>query len=272
MIVAAMRSRLASCSRVVSVVAIASACAGSGGLNARAAAPAMHHPTMPTSGELGHDVGTLSCQAPLPTGGTFGVVAATAGRPFFVSPCLSSEYAWASALTDKPQFYFNLANPGRKSKHWGHGGPKACRKKQQQVKYDAGCAFDYGYRAAATALNYTKRRGSTGHGRWWLDVETDNTWGTSRAGLTANIADIRGAVTFLRAQPKISVGIYTETTWWNIITDDSSKFSGVAVWGGGADTRHHAKLNCRQHSITGGPALLVQWIDRVHSIDNDLAC
>jgi hypothetical protein len=66
------------------------------------------------------------------------------------------------------------------------------------------------------------------------------------------------------------VGIYTETSWWQIITADSRRFARSPVWGGGAGSRHNAHKNCRPHSITGGRALLAQWI--VGNVDHDLAC
>jgi GH25 family lysozyme M1 (1,4-beta-N-acetylmuramidase) len=112
--------------------------------------------------------------------------------------------------------------------------------------------------------------GSNGYGRWWLDVEVDNTWGHSRAGIAANKAVIRGALHYLRRRPHTTVGIYTETSWWQIITADSRRFAGTPVWGGGANSRHNARRNCRKHSITGARAVLAQWI--VGSVDHDLAC
>jgi hypothetical protein len=234
-----------------------------GGGNPAAAA---HRLPMP-AGTLGHDVGSVSCQDPLPTGGDFGIVGATAGRPFFRSGCLAAEYAWASGFPYRPEYYINLADPGHKSSHWGHGGPRRCHR---QTKYDVGCAFDYGYTAAAAALRYVQAVGSTGRGRWWLDVEIDNTWGTSRAGIAANIAVIDGALHYLRSQTHTGVGIYTETTWWSLITHSTRQFSHLAVWGGGAGSKRNAKHNCRKHSITGGPALLAQWI--AGGVDNDVAC
>lgn len=215
----------------------------------------------------GYDVGDLSCSTALPSGGSFAVVGTTAGRPFHRSPCLDTEYAWAKSLSFWPQLYLNLADPGRKSSHWGHGGPKRCHRR---IKNDAGCAYDYGYEAAATAWGYAQAAGAAGRGRWWLDVEIDNTWGTGRAGVAANVADIRGALRYLRRRAHATVGIYTETTWWQTITGGSRRFAHTPVWGGGADNRRNAKRNCRAHSITGGRALLAQWI--VGDVDHDLAC
>ncbi|HTW19264.1 MAG TPA: hypothetical protein VME70_03510 [Mycobacteriales bacterium] len=220
----------------------------------------------PRPGAVGYDVGDASCGSALPSGGAFGVVGATAGKPFHPSPCLAAEYAWARSLTYSPQYYVNLADPGHKSSHWGKGGPKVCHRKP---KYDVGCAYDYGVETAQTALGYVRATGSSGKGRWWLDVEPDNSWGVSRAGIAANIADIQGALHFLRKHPHISAGIYTETVWWVEIADDI-RMSHTTVWGGGANSKHHARENCKKHSITGGPALLAQWI--VGTTDHDIAC
>ena len=226
----------------------------------------LHQRGFPTSGAVGYDVGDSSCSTTLPTGGSFAVVAATAGKPFHPSTCLAAEYAWAKTLTYRPQYYINLADPGHRSSHWGGSGPRTCHRKP---KYDVGCAYDYGVKTAATALQYVKAAGSNGQGRWWLDVEPDNTWGTGRAGIAANIADIQGALHYLRTRSHISAGIYTETTWWFQITD-GARMSRTAVWGGGANSKHHARQNCLLHSITGGRALLAQWI--TGTVDHDLAC
>jgi hypothetical protein len=100
-------------------------------------------------------------------------------------------------------------------------------------------------------------------------VEIDNTWGRGRAGIAANIADIRGARHYLRRHLHVTVGVYTETAWWQQITH-GARMRHVPVWGGGADSLRHARHNCRSRSITGAPALLAQWI--VGTVDHDLAC
>lgn len=221
----------------------------------------------PPAGTLGYDVGSESCSSQLPSGGSFGIVAVTAGRPYYVSPCLASEYQWASGQTYRPQYYVNLADPGHRSAHWNRGGPRAC---DPTPRYDVGCAYDYGYMAAADAWNDTQAEQATGGRRWWLDVETDNTWGVTRNGIKANVAVIRGALRYLAVRQGARTGIYTETEWWDFITGGSTSFSSVPVWGGGADSKRHAEANCRPHSITGGPALLAQWISG--GTDHDISC
>ncbi len=221
----------------------------------------------PPSGAVGRDVGHQSCSRPLATDVSFGVIGTTAGRPYFPSPCLSAEYAWAKSLRYPPQYYLNLANPGHKSPRWGQGGPRAC---DPQPKYDVGCAYDYGLRAAKAAWGFVAAVGAPGPGRWWVDVETDNTWAYSAKGQAANRAIIRGALGYLRHRHHVGAGIYTETLWWWAITGGSTKFANTPVWGGGAGSKRNARRNCKPHSITGGPALMAQWIR--HGIDHDIAC
>jgi hypothetical protein len=237
-------------------------------LTSSSAAGAASHKTLPRHGAVGYDVGAQSCGSALPRGGRFAVIAATAGKPFHPSRCLRSEYAWASAMTYRPQYYLNAADPGHKSAHWGKGGPRACHR---APKYDAGCAYDYGVRSAEAALHDVRTAGSTGQGRWWIDVETDNSWGSGRAGIAANVAAISGALHYLRTRPHTSAGVYTETGWWDTITN-GARMPHTAVWGGGADTKHRALQNCRAHSITGGRALMVQWFTGTTHVDHDYAC
>jgi hypothetical protein len=220
----------------------------------------------PPSGAIGRDVGWQSCAQPLATDVSFGVIGTTAGKPYFPSPCLSAEYAWASSLTYAPQYYMNLANPGHESPNWGRGGPRAC---DRGPKYDPGCAYNYGYRAAAAAWGYVSAVGTPGKGRWWLDVETDNTWAYSSKGVAANRAIIRGALDHLRHNRHVKTGVYTQTVWWALITG-GVRMSKTPVWGGGAGSKRNARHNCKPVSITGGPALMAQWIR--HGIDKNIIC
>ncbi|HVW80644.1 MAG TPA: hypothetical protein VHB69_06880 [Mycobacteriales bacterium] len=248
--------------RLVSLVLLG-ALAGSGSVPMNAAARTGGNPP---SGAIGRDVGFQSCSQPLATDVSFGVVGVNAGRPYFPSSCLSLEYTWATSLTYRPQYYMNLANPGRKSPNWGQGGPRGC---DRTPKYDAGCGYDYGWRAAKAAWGYVAAVGAPGRGRWWVDVETDNTWAYSSKGIAANRMIIRGAVNYLRHKRHVTVGVYTQTIWWALITG-GARFSKTPVWGGGAGSKRNARSNCKPVSITGGPALMAQWIR--HGVDHDIIC
>ncbi len=222
----------------------------------------------------GTDVSS-SCSGSLTSGARFAVVQATNGKPYStVDPsCFATELAAAARLPGAPEFYLNLADPGKASAgHWNDGGPKACHVAKN---YDLGCAYDYGYQAAKQAVGFAASQGAASGSRWWVDVETDNSWGNRHltdppAHAEANIADIQGALHYLGAHG-YPAGVYTETAWWNPITGGSKRLSNVPVWGGGADSAANARANCKQVSITGGPALLSQWFVK-RSVDHDVAC
>jgi hypothetical protein len=216
-----------------------------------------------------------SCSSPLSSDATFAVIRATNGQPFHSAnpTCFSSETNEARQLPAAPQYYLNLADPGRASKsHWDHGGPTACHVAHD---YDLGCAYDYGYLAAKHAVGFAKQHEMAAGSRWWLDVEIGNSWGSRHlkqpGHQAANAADIQGALHYLRSQG-LPAGVYTETVWWDAITGSPRGFSRVPVWGGGAGSLANARANCKQVSITGGPALLAQWFTKDSFVDHDVAC
>jgi hypothetical protein len=224
-------------------------------------------------GATANGVDVSSCSSDVSSGATFAVVRATNGLPYNSSDatCFGTEVTQAQNLAAAPEFYMNLADPGRASKgHWNDGGPKACHVAHN---YEAGCAFDYGYKAAEQAVGFARAHGMATGNRWWVDVETDNTWGSTTgapAHLAANVADIQGALRYF-ATHGFPAGIYTETAWWTAITGSSKDFSRTPVWGGGAGSAKNARANCKSVSITGGPALLAQWFTDTHA-DNDVSC
>jgi hypothetical protein len=222
--------------------------------------------------DLSASAGT--CASPLPTSAAFAVIGANDGQPFSSSnaTCFTTEAAEAKQLAAAPEFYMNLADPGKASAgHWHKGGPEVCHVAHD---YDLGCAYDYGYEAAKQAVTFASSHGMLADSRWWLDIETANSWGSHNVHapghLAANVADIHGALHYLATQ-HLPAGIYTETAWWSAITGSATGFSQVPVWGGGAGSRTAARTNCKQVSITGGPALLTQWFTNVLD-DHDVAC
>jgi hypothetical protein len=225
-------------------------------------------------GATASGVDVSGCGAGLSAATTFAVIRATNGLPYHFSDpqCFGAQVAQAQGLRAAPQFYMNLADPGRASKqHWNHGGPKACHVAHN---HDAGCAYDYGYLAAEQAVGFAQAHGMAAGSRWWVDVETDNSWGgklDAPAHHAANVADIKGALRYL-ATHGFPAGIYTETAWWSPITGSPSTFSQVPVWGGGAGSAKNARANCKAVSITGGPALLAQWFRTQGGVDHDVAC
>jgi hypothetical protein len=226
-----------------------------------------------TAGGADLNAGSGECAGALPAGIGFAVIRATDGQPYGSADpaCFGVETLEAQQLPAAPEFYLNLADPGKASAHWNAGGPRTCH---VTPNYDLGCAYDYGYLAAAQAVSFASSNNAPSRSRWWLDVETDNTWGnrvgTPPSHLAANVADIQGALHYLNSHG-YPAGVYTETTWWQAITGSPKGFSHVPVWGGGAGSASQARANCRQVSITGGPALLTQWFTSTQH-DHDIAC
>src|SRR5205807_8917351 len=125
----------------------------------------------------GYDVSYPQCGKSLPNSGAFGIVGVNDGLPWSSNPCLSKQWAWAAKKPSPAAFYLNTANPGPPSTHWNQPGPKSCAAPSSYS--DTGCAYNYGWNAAAQSVSVaagaTTTSTATGH-TWWLDVETMNSW------------------------------------------------------------------------------------------------
>ena len=211
---------------------------------------------------IGYDVSYPQCGSALPKAPAFGIVGVTDGRPYGANPCLATEYAWARSSPVAPAFYLNTANPGVASTRvdwYSQTGPQPC-----SAANEAGCAYDYGYNAAAQA--YATAQAATGaaaSAAWWLDVETSNSWSTD---VSLNRTDIQGSVDFLQAQG-VTVGVYSAGAQWAQITGGAAL--SVPNWVAGAASAKRAASLCSA-SFTGGPVQLVQYPSG--SFDADYAC
>jgi len=127
--------------------------------------------------------------------------------------------------------------------------------------------------------------------RWWLDVETQNTWQSSTAdsgtGLAMNAAVLEGMLQYLKSLGVTTVGIYASSSTWQTITGGQSvieanwtappnnnaapsPLSGVPDWVPGARQQSGAISNCSLASFTDGSIALTQWVQG--SLDYDEAC
>jgi hypothetical protein len=266
-----------------------------------ASTPASAHTTSDDPGQAsasstaGFDVSWPQCPISFPRGGAFGIVGVTNGRPWGANPCLSTQYAWAAALPGTPEFYMNTANPAPHSSfYWptsGSSDPALCQ--DATSVGDPGCAYDYGWHAAADALSSTASAlvaaGAAGYvattSPWWLDVETGNTWnGTG----SANAADLQGSIDYLRAAGIPAVGLYSTSYQWNTITGGYTTstsqsyasswqaeftttygISSSPDWVAGAGSARQAARYCR-NSFTGVPVQLTQYPSG--GFDADLRC
>jgi hypothetical protein len=95
--------------------------------------------------------------------------------------------------------------------------------------------------------------------RWWLDVETINSW---QAGATVNRADLEGMVSYLR-HIGARAGIYSTAKQFGPLMGPVGKAGPLyrlPDWIPGASTLAQAKKNCRLAPLTGGGTVtLTQW-------------
>jgi len=215
-----------------------------------------------TGPALGYDVSYPQCNGPLPAKPDFGIIGVSDGLALTDNACLAAQYAWAKAAPTTPSFYMNTGNPGTASTRvdwYNQTGPQAC-----STAAPAGCAYDYGYNAAAHAFGYAQSQtGAAAAGGWWLDVETGNSWSADRS---LNVADLTGSVDFLRSR-SVAVGVYSTGYQWSQITGGVSM--AVSNWVAGAGNARQAAAMCSA-SFTGGRVRFVQYPSG--GFDADYAC
>lgn len=242
----------------------------------------------PVPGQTGHDVSSPQCGGALPTTGSFGIVGVNAGRAYTANSCLGAELSWAGGLSSSPSLYTNPANPAPTSSYYwpatGSSDPVLCLDSTSTT--DPGCAYDYGWHAAANALaTATAATTAAASLTWWLDVETGNTYNGNGS---SNAADLQGMIDYLRGHGVPSVGLYSTGAQWTTITggwtlsNDASYRSGWSrefvpayplsdspVWIAGLSSLSTAQSNCST-SFTGVAAQVAQYTDG--SFDGDLVC
>src|SRR5438105_3738667 len=210
-----------------------------------------------TAGTYGYDVSYPQCSASLPSGGSFGIVGVNDGIAWSTNPCFATQYQWAVSKAESG-FYMNTANPGPISSHWNLGGPRPCL--NPAIASDEGCAYDYGWNAAAYAFAVAAQNSSSAAAAshtWWADVETMNSWNGSQA---ANAADVEGGLDYLRTQGVPALGVYSTSYQWTQITGGYQFPASVADWvAGTASAKQAARACSAARSFTGGPVRLAQY-------------
>jgi hypothetical protein len=276
--------RLLLTARVVLVIATLAGAQGLAAVQAGAAGSS----AAAASGATGYDISWPQCSSAYPSGGSFGIVGVTDGLPWSANPCLASEGSWAATYAATPQLYTNTANPAPHSGYYwptsGRRDPALC--KNATSRKDPGCAYDYGWHAAANALaTAAGANASAAQDVWWLDVETGNSWNGNGS---SNAADLQGAIDYLRSHGVPTVGVYSTGYQWDRITGGytastaasyasgwRSEFTsayGIASspsWVAGASSLSAAPGYCGS-SFTGTSTWFVQYPSGGY--DGDYAC
>jgi hypothetical protein len=221
----------------------------------------------------GYDISWPQCGGSFPANPAFGIVGVNRGIVFSPNPCLAAELTWAGGTS--AAFYANTANPGPAlSTHWptGQTSPQVCSVTAPDT---AACAYDYGYNAAldsfsdaVSAFAALGLTGSPATSAWWLDVETSNSW---RSDVTLNVAALSGAADYLGNVAHVaSLGFYSTSYQWGVITGGTTTFNTYANWVAGASDAAAAAASCSGPGFTGGVVALAQYI--TGGFDADVRC
>lgn len=231
---------------------------------------------------LGNDISFPQCGSRLPSGQAFGIVGVNGGLANTNNPCFAEQLAWAqnsNGSTSQPNaaLYVNTANPTKAAaSKW----PKDNNVNGTEISSPYGtcadtdgvaCSYIYGYTRAfedATMRNVP----SPSTFKWWLDVETGNSWSTT--DLAANAASLEGMVDYFKSIKVTGLGIYSTSYQWNTIVgklSDSSSLNGLESWLAGSRTERSAKTACADAPLTlNGTVTVTQFVSK--GLDYDVSC
>ena len=190
-----------------------------------------------------------------------------------------------SGATSQPpvSFYVNTANPGPGVADWPKsntdpsGNNTGLSGNTVTDPYgnctggdDQACAWQYGWNMANLDAQ-SRVATNPGRYRWWLDVETVNSWESSTQ---SNRADLEGMVAYFQSIHSPAVGIYSTASQWGQIAGTVLSLSPLyplTNWIPGARTLSQAKTNCSSAPLTGGGIVAVtQWV--TSPTDSDFSC
>jgi hypothetical protein len=238
---------------------------------------------------VGYDVSHPQCDTSLPRDRAFAIVGVNGGISTRANPCLAQELTWAwnssgSVITQpKAQVYLNTSNPGElltQVSTWPKAGVTpygTCTGTNSTA-----CSWQYGFERAQNsvisfftpAAQAARVDSQPGRYRWWLDVETMNTWQSgSTAALARNRATVEGMTAYLTSRGG-SVGIYSTNQQWAQIVGSvpaSSTLAGRDSWLAGASSLTGAQTACgRPALVPGGSVTLTQYVQS--GLDRNYSC
>ncbi|HUP26707.1 MAG TPA: hypothetical protein VM124_03630 [Candidatus Limnocylindrales bacterium] len=245
-----------------------------------------------TNNQVGMDVSWPQCGKALPTTPAFGIVGVNGGTASTQNQCLATQLAWAKGLSgsvasqDKVQVYLNTANPGEiisQVTTWptSNTAPIANPYGPCDGTNTTACSWQYGWNRADYGVNYftaeAAKAGLTNTSasayKWWLDVETGNTWQSgSTAAYQRNVASLEGWADYFK-NIGARTGIYSTGYQWGQITNGAvsatSNLNGLHSWLAGAKTLNGAKSNCSNPPLTtGGVVALTQYVSAGFDYNN----
>jgi hypothetical protein len=244
----------------------------------------------PTGGNTktttGIDVSWPQCGKTLPSDKAFGIIGVNGGLANNSNPCFLEQLAWArqsNGSTTQPlvSLYVNTTNPGLLSASWPtsnqYKGIDTTANITIQNPHgtcagaeDTACAYVYGWSRAYDDANH-RNVPSPASFKWWLDVETSNSWSTT--DLIANAASLEGMTAYFQSIGSV-VGAYSTNSQWQTIVgtvNQSSNLNGLDSWLAGARTLRGAQQNCANPPLTPtGKVVLTQYVS--NNLDYDYSC
>jgi len=229
---------------------------------------------------VGNDISYPQCGGRLPSGQAFGIVGVNGGLANTNNPCFTTQLAWAQTSTGlasqpKAALYVNTANPGHASTVWptsniADGQVIANPYGTCDGSEGAACAYVYGWTRAYEDATIRSVPAPAAF-KWWLDVETANSW--SSTDLNANAASLEGMTEYFTSIGA-KVGLYSTSYQWGMIVGAlpaASNLNGLESWIPGALSIKGAQSNCKNAPLTvGGRVSVTQYVSK--RLDYDVAC
>lgn len=278
------------------------------------------HAAKPTGGStgtqnLGIDISYPQCSKSVPTNQKFAIVGVNDGVANDTNRCLAKQLAWGAASPgglgqDPLQLYVNTGNPaGLKTDSWKMTNLTAYTSTPQLLgslygectvssdgvygQDSAGCAWLYGWNRALEDVEQRFPSAARQAGinsdptayRWWLDVETVNSWktGDTDADYESNVAVLEGMAAYFSSYFSVTngtsgvrYGLYSTNYQWGQITAgklrEGSLLTNVPNWYPVGRARLlTAKNACNQTPLTAGSTIvLTQFVSS--GLDYDYSC
>ena len=242
---------------------------------------------------IGYDISWPQCDSELPPGQAFAIVGVNGGLANNTNPCLAEQLVWArgslGGTTQPPvALYVNTANPAAELAAWWPSSNTYPVWSPTPVPNPYGpctggdtpaCSYIYGY---AKAWDNATIRGvpEPASHFWWLDVETENSWGPDPV---ANRAALEGmAHYYLDVLGVAGLGIYSTGYQWTRIVGGigpvwsgtesfgPSNLNGLPSWLAGATSLAGAQANCSAPALTGGVVTMTQYV--MNDLDHNHSC
>lgn len=234
---------------------------------------------------IGYDVSHPQCGERLPARAEVAVVGVNGGIATRANPCLTEQLEWAAEATGSPavELYVNTANPGELRDSittWPDAGSTPYG--ECDGTNSMACSWQYGRLRAVVDVRVFFRAAARDAGvdpdpaahRWWLDVETMNTWQSGSSGaLARNRAALEGMTAYLD-EVGAEVGVYSTGRQWARIVGEvpaGSPLDDLDSWLAGADDADDADDACADDPLVpGGRVVLTQFVD--DGLDHDVVC